>query len=220
MSTPATQTETQSISQPKPALQQIFARFKAVLQRFKKSIPKVVLAELLETIEEVEAGIRRERVQIGVDRAAGNGTIGGRPRSANKLDDPTIYRKVRNGEPIAQIAREAGIARSTVRAIYQRFHGARVPPGRNVYVRNKTSYVRHAKGTALTTKQPAQFPLRAEYVRLLLKKAGRTWNDLEEFGGPSRHTMHKIRDGKFVYSSVLTKLADALGIKESDIPPQ
>jgi DNA invertase Pin-like site-specific DNA recombinase len=77
----------------------------------------VVMAAVGEMVPE----IIRENVQIGVDRARAEGKKLGRPTVL--VDKERVYERVQAREPIAQIARELGIARSTVRAIAKQVAG-------------------------------------------------------------------------------------------------
>ncbi len=74
---------------------------------------------IMAALAEFSRSIIRENVQIGVDRARREGKRLGRPR--REVDEAEICRQVRSGkETIFAIAKAAGIARSTVRAIAAR----------------------------------------------------------------------------------------------------
>lgn len=73
---------------------------------------------VLAAVAELERSLIKERVQLGVDRARKQGKRLGRPRKKN-IDEQEIARQVRS-ESIKAVARQWGIARSTVRAICHR----------------------------------------------------------------------------------------------------
>jgi DNA invertase Pin-like site-specific DNA recombinase len=80
-----------------------------------KTIMGKAMATLTGLFAELERNLIQERVQAGVDRAKRQGTRLGRPTVL--VDRERIRERVAAKEPIAKIARETGIARSTVRAI-------------------------------------------------------------------------------------------------------
>jgi|SRR5213593_4406185 len=73
---------------------------------------------VLAAVAELERALIKERVQMGIARARKEGKHLGRPRK--KVDEDEIARQVRSGLSIQAVARQWGIARSTVRAIRQR----------------------------------------------------------------------------------------------------
>lgn len=73
---------------------------------------------ILAAVAELERSLIRERVQLGVDRARREGRQLGRP--PKKVDRDYIRKAISSGVSISSIARQCGIARSTVRAIHDR----------------------------------------------------------------------------------------------------
>jgi DNA invertase Pin-like site-specific DNA recombinase len=74
---------------------------------------------IIAAIAEFERAVIAERVRMGLDRARSQGKRIGRPR--REVDEKEIARLVKAGnETILAIARQAGVARSTVRAIAHR----------------------------------------------------------------------------------------------------
>ena len=75
---------------------------------------------IVAAIAEFERAIIAERVRMGLDRARAQGKRLGRPRQS-EVNERQITEYVRQGKlTIFEIARSAGIARSTVRAIAKR----------------------------------------------------------------------------------------------------
>lgn len=70
---------------------------------------------ILGAVAEMERSLIRERVQAGVERAKRQGKRLGRPSVL--VDRVRIQERIAAGVPISVVARDAGIARSTVRAI-------------------------------------------------------------------------------------------------------
>lgn len=89
---------------------------------------------IIAAFAEFERSVIAERVRMGLDRARSEGKQLGRPRKS-EVDEEEIRRQVRQGKASIQaIAREWGIARSTIRAIAKRANGqtAAVRGGRRV----------------------------------------------------------------------------------------
>ena len=82
---------------------------------------------VLAAVAELERSLIRERVQMGVDRARREGKRLGRPRNAI-VEDATILRQLQKKVSVSAIAREWGIARSTVRSIARKAKGTRRQP--------------------------------------------------------------------------------------------
>jgi DNA invertase Pin-like site-specific DNA recombinase len=74
-----------------------------------------MIFQVMAAFAQLERALIQERVHAGVARARKEGKRLGRPSVL--VDRVRIRERVRAGDPIAVIAREAGIARSTVRAI-------------------------------------------------------------------------------------------------------
>jgi DNA invertase Pin-like site-specific DNA recombinase len=79
---------------------------------------------ILGAVAEMELSLIHERVQMGLERARQQGKKLGRPTVL--VDRVQIQERAARGDSISQIAREAGIARSTVRHIVEsRENGSR-----------------------------------------------------------------------------------------------
>jgi DNA invertase Pin-like site-specific DNA recombinase len=76
---------------------------------------------ILASIAEFERSIIKERVLLGVDRARKQGkTLGRPPKNTTAFYGPDIARQLAEGATVSSIARQYGLARSTVREIAKR----------------------------------------------------------------------------------------------------
>lgn len=80
------------------------------------SAGKLVLSTL-SAVAEMERDLLVERTNAGLARARAEGKTLGRPKTTNKKSASEITDKLNKGVNVAQIAREHGVSRMTVRLI-------------------------------------------------------------------------------------------------------
>lgn len=77
---------------------------------------KMLLA-IVTAMAEMERDLLIERTKVGLARSRAAGTRLGRPPKTTDVERRTIRRRLNAGESVSQVARDYGIARSTVLAI-------------------------------------------------------------------------------------------------------
>ena len=157
------------------------------------------MARIQNAAPPLESALRRERVQVGVDRARQQGKQLGRPRLS--VNEEEIVRRVKLGQSKKSIAKHFGIGQATVRAILDRSMTPAAPNNHTAAARSQQTL------TTLASWLPEQMRLRKMDKYAFAEK-----------GGPNYHTIDKILKGAPIYGSTLQKLAEALGVDESQIP--
>lgn len=76
-----------------------------------------MLMTMLAAVAEFERDLLRERTRAGLARVRAEGTKLGRPAKTTESDRTTIRRRLAKGDSVSQVARDYGVARSTVLAI-------------------------------------------------------------------------------------------------------
>jgi len=96
--------------------QKLGIHFCSLTERIDTSTPMgMMIFTILAAVAQMERELIRERVKAGVDRAKRQGTRLGRPSVL--VDKDKIREQASAGLSVSQIAKQAGIARSTVRTI-------------------------------------------------------------------------------------------------------
>ena len=96
--------------------QSLSIQFVSVSESIDTSTPEGRLfVRNVHVVAEMERSLRREQIQLGVDRVRREGKKLGRPVSP--VDEITIARRIAAGESISKVARDTRIARATVRRV-------------------------------------------------------------------------------------------------------
>lgn len=180
------------------------ARSNGMDRRLAQSISKT-----LEAVAEFEPVVRSERVRIGLDIARIKGKRLGRPGAL--VDEHAVARAVVAGNTITSVAKQFGIARSTVREIADRNNVSRaIPAG---------SPKRAAIPAKIVDEESQRRTRLSEWTRQQMRSLKMTKYAVARAGDTNHKTVQRVLDAKEdVYPATLRKLAVAFNVPESEVP--